>query len=1151
MNFFTDPIKKLKEYQKIKAQILEGERSSAITGLSLVHKSGLICALQEDTKRPIIVIAKDENEGEKLTADINQMLGEAVYLPPRDIMLYKTESSSFDFEGKRIDSLYSIITKKANIAVTTADAFIQYTLPMKELESSAFTVSVGEEYDVNNLKTKLVRCGYRKVDEVENKGQFASRGGILDIYPFSDEHPSRIEFFGDEVDTISTFDVFTQRRTDNIDSLTITPTREMLVTDTSKFCQKLNSLITAKSDPKFVQSIQTDIDLLENGLNVRSIDRYTTLLFDESALLCDYFENPIILLSEQRNIKDSLDAFYLRLNEDVEGLLESKEITKKLAKITLDESEFYSLLESKKAVYLDSFMGVSYKTPVYEPIFINVRRLPTWNGSISLLTDDLRDYISLGYGAVVLVSNEKSGKLLAEDLQEAKINATFDLSPNKLESKQIIITVGKLCEGYEYKEAKIALITHGQHIQKKHKPIKRDKNQKAITSFDELKKGDYVVHSLHGIGIFDGIQNIRNDGVEKDYIKIKYAKSDVLYLPVTQLDLLSKYIGIKEDGKVKLNKLGGTEWQKSKQRVRSALKNMAKELTALYAKRASIEGYAFDPDTEFQRDFEQHFEYEETEDQLRCTAEIKEDMQKRIPMDRLLCGDVGFGKTEVALRAVFKCITEGKQAAILVPTTILAYQHYNTIVSRMEGFPVTVRQLSRFVTKKELTKTLKDLKKGLVDVVIGTHRVISDDVEFKDLGLLIIDEEQRFGVAQKEKIKEKYPTVDVLTLSATPIPRTLNMALTGIRDMSVIEEAPGDRQPVQTYVLEYNFGVLLDAIKKEIRRGGQVYYIYNNIEKISYVALKIKEAMPDINIAVAHGRMSEEELSRVWQALLNQEIDLLVCTTIIETGVDVPNVNTLIIEDADRMGLSQLHQLRGRVGRSQRRAYAYFTFRQGKALTDIASRRLSAIREYTEFGSGFRIALRDLEIRGAGNILGGEQHGNMEAVGYELYVRMLEETIKAEKGEVVIHQKECLIDVHTNAHIPENYLESTAQRLLVYRKIAEVRTEEDKLDLIDELIDRFGEPPMSVTQLIEISIIRASAEALSIYEIRENRDAVLFYPEILDMEILQPFIKSMKGRVLLNAGSKPYFSVKKQKNEKNTELIGNTLQCLQNIKNNV
>lgn len=1151
MELFTEPVTRLKEYKKIKARIIERELSPAVTGLSLIHKSGLVCALCEELKRPAVFIAHDENEGEKLKNDILQMGCRAAFLPQRDIMLYKTEGSSADFEGRRIETLYSVVNGQTDIIVTTAEAFIQYTLPPEDMKSAAFTIEVGSEYNLTDLCRKLVKCGYRSVDEVEGKGQFATRGGILDIYPFSDSNPCRIEFFGDEVDTVSDFDIFTQRRTDGRDFVTVTPTRELAVTDPTAFCDKLRSLIKSGSAEAFRSALEKDIELIENGLNPQSIDRYTTLLFNRLCTVCDYFEDPLIFVSEQRNIRDSLEAFYIRMNEEIGSLTESGEITKSLAKITLDETDFYGLLEKHKAIYLDSFLGLSYKTPTAEPIFIDARRLPVWNGSLALLTDDLRDYVSLGYGATVLVANEKSGRILAEDLREAKLPASYAQDPTIPPQKQIIVTVGRLSEGYEYKESKFALITHGQYIQKKNRTVKRGKDQKAITSFDELKKGDYVVHTLHGIGIFDGIQSIKSDGIEKDYIKVKYAKTDVLYLPVTQLDLLSKYIGVKEDGKVKLNKLGGTEWQRSKQRVRSALKDMAKELTALYAKRSAIEGYAFDEDTEFQRDFEDRFEYEETDDQLRCTSEIKNDMQRKIPMDRLLCGDVGFGKTEVALRAVFKCVTEGKQAAILVPTTILAYQHYNTILSRMEGFPVTVRQLSRFVDKKEMQKTIRDLKKGLVDIAVGTHRIISNDVEFKDLGLLIVDEEQRFGVAQKEKIKEKYPNVDVLTLSATPIPRTLNMALTGIRDMSVIEEAPGDRQPVQTYVMEYNFGVLIDAIKKELRRGGQVYYIYNNIEKISFVAVKIKEALPDANIAVAHGRMSEEELSRVWEALINQDIDILVCTTIIETGVDVPNVNTLIIEDADRMGLSQLHQIRGRVGRSQRRAYAYFTFRQGKALTDIASRRLSAIREYTEFGSGFRIALRDLEIRGAGNILGGEQHGNMETVGYELYVRMLEEAVKTEKGESFTPQKECLIDVYTEAHIPESYLESTSQRLMIYRKIAEVRNEEDKSDLVDELIDRFGEPPGSVLSLIEISLIRARAEQLSIYEIRESKDAVLFYPESIDMQLLQEFIKSMRGRVLLNAGSKPYFSVRKQRGEKNTELISSVLECLQNLQNAV
>ena len=645
--------------------------------------------------------------------------------------------------------------------------------------------------------------------------------------------------------------------------------------------------------------------------------------------------------------------------------------------------------------------------------------------------------------------------------------------------------------------------------------------------------GDYVVHVSHGIGIFEGIVKRDIHGVVKDYIKIRYASSDMLFVPVTQLDLVTKYIGGKEDSVVKLNKLNSAEWAKTRARVKKAVKDMADELIKLYAKREAAQGYAFGPDTDWQNDFERRFPYDETDDQLRCIQEIKDDMEKPSPMDRLLCGDVGFGKTEVAIRAAFKCVMDGKQCAVLVPTTILAWQHYQTFRKRMEGFPVKVDILSRFRTPREQEQVLEELRRGQVDIVVGTHRLVQKDVKFKDLGLCIIDEEQRFGVKHKESFKEMRNNVDVLTLSATPIPRTLNMAMSGIRDMSTIEEAPQDRQPVQTYVMEHDWGILVQAISKELRRGGQVFYLHNRVDTIDRCAATIQQFLPDATVVVAHGKMSEEQLSKVWKRLLDHEIDILVCTTIIETGVDVSNCNTLIIEDADRLGLSQLYQIRGRVGRSSRRAFAYLTVTKGKALTDVATKRLEAIREFTTFGSGFRIAMRDLEIRGAGNILGAQQHGHMEAVGYEMYLKMLSEAVAVAKGEKPeVQNTECLVDIRIGAHIPEDYIESLPQRIDIYKKIASVENEKDASDIIDELIDRFGTPPEAVKGLVDVSLLRNMAAGLGIREISQRTDSLLFYPETVDMQAASRLAAGLKGRVMLNAGAKPYLAVKVAKGEK-------------------
>lgn len=758
--------------------------------------------------------------------------------------------------------------------------------------------------------------------------------------------------------------------------------------------------------------------------------------------------------------------------------------------------------------------------------------LPVWNGKLDILLDDLSPLVQKDSTVVVMGGTEKAAKNLAEDLENEDVPALyFPLEPAEFPRGRVSVLPGALSGGFGYPHEKFYAFTYGRNAvaSKKRKSRSGFKKGQSLHSLDELKKGDYVVHSLHGIGVFDGINKLEVGKITKDYIKIKYAKGDVLYVPVTQLDLVSKYIGPHEDDgrTVKLNKIGGKDWEKTRNKVRAAVKDMADQLIALYSKRQNSPGYAFSPDIDMQSDFERRFEYDETSDQLRAIDEIKGDMEKPYPMDRLLCGDVGFGKTEVALRAAFKCAADGKQCAILVPTTILAYQHYRTILKRFDGFPVEIEMLSRFRTPKEQEKILKNLKRGSLDIIVGTHRLVSKDVKFKDLGLLIVDEEQRFGVAQKEKLKELFPTVDVLTLSATPIPRTLNMAMTGIRDMSVIEEAPQDRYPVQTYVIEHDMGILCEAMEKELRRGGQVYYLHNRVESIESTAAKIKEMMPSARIAVAHGRMGEEELSEIWRDLLEGDIDILVCTTIIETGVDVPNCNTLIIEDADRLGLAQLHQIRGRVGRSTRRASAYFTFKRGKELSEIANRRLSAIREYTEFGSGFKIAMRDLEIRGAGNVLGAQQHGHMEAVGYDMYLQLLGEAVEEEKGEKPIsRKKECLIDMQIDAHIPDNYIKSIPQRLAVYRRIADIKNTEDAEDVKDELRDRFGEIPQSVQGLIDVSLLRNTAAAKGIYEIGQKGNSVILYVNDIDTNTVLNLSSMMRGRVSIMDYGKKHIAVK-------------------------
>lgn len=1126
MEFLSSVFFKTAGAKAVIGSVLKERLPIEANGLSDIHKSLLISAVLKETKRKIILITPDEASATVMCEDMSSLGLKAALLPARDLAVAGFVGHSKEYEHKRIDTLSKLLDGAFDVVLVSAESASQFTIPSRVLEENTFSLRQGETVKLGELCEKLVLAGYTRVEQVDGTGQFAVRGGILDIFSINSEFPARVEFWGDEIDTISYFEIDSQRRTDNTEILKITPANEVIC-DREILKEKLQELA---EDKKLTEKQRTlvyrDIEALESGLYF-SFDRYINLIYPDCTIF-DYFDNPLIITSEYKTVKERALNHDSATNEDIKLFLEDGFVNQKTAKFHISEEELTSICS--KGILLDSFMPSSLAFGLKETVSFELKRNSGWGGDISVLKDDIGYMLSKGGVAVIAAGSEKAAKLLCEDLSNSGISAIYLEKLKGLPARGVVVTVGGMSSGFEIPELGFSFITHKIIYSDKSKNHrKRSKN--SIGSLEELKHGDYVVHASHGIGIFEGINRITNSGITKDYIKIKYAKGDILYVPVTQLDLVSKYIGSAEDSNIKLNRLGGQEWQKTRKRVRAAVKDMAKQLTELYAKRMAIKGHAFSPDTDLQNDFERRFEYEETEDQLRCINEIKNDMERTSPMDRLLCGDVGFGKTEVALRAAFKCISEGKQCAILVPTTILAWQHYNTILKRFGEMPVEVRLLSRFVSSKEQAKTITGLKRGNIDLVVGTHRLISKDILFKDLGLVIIDEEQRFGVAQKERLKEAYPAVDVLTLSATPIPRTLNMAMSGLRDLSSIDEAPNDRHPVQTYVLEQHNGILLEAIRKELRRGGQVYYLHNRVETINRVALKLSEQLPDCRVAVAHGKMSEEELSEVWKKLVEHEIDLLVCTTIIETGVDVPNANTLIIEDADRFGLSQLHQLRGRVGRSPRRAYAYFCFRQGRGLSEIATKRLEAIREYTEFGSGFKIAMRDLEIRGAGSILGGEQHGNMEAVGYDMYLKLLSEAMSEEKGIKVEPEAECTVDLSISAHIPESYIESLPARLGIYRRIADIKTKEDAEDVIDELCDRFGEPPRVVLGLIDIALFRSRAAKCGIYEINQSGDTLILRITEIKEEQVNKLCDGLNGRVTLNVSEKPFYSVKLRKGQ--------------------
>ena len=885
-------------------------------------------------------------------------------------------------------------------------------------------------------------------------------------------------------------------------------------------------------------NLAKDADNVSNGVSLANIDKYLPLAYDKPALIFDYLKpDSPVLFCEFHSCCEKAKAIQSQFNEDVKILLEEGELCRGLDGYI---AEFESISETAvkfPCVLMDTFLRTN-DIRCKKLWTMTAYQTAPWGGEIRQLSEDLRSFIDRNYSVIVLAGSEKTLPIIAEDLRNDGIPCDIMTEETTLTKGRVLITTGCLSSGYDYPDIKTALITQAKAMSSKRK-LKKKKKGEEIKSLADIAPGDLVVHALHGIGRFEGIRKLELEGITKDYITIKYAGTDVLYVPVTQMDLISRYIGPRDDTGVKLNKLSSNEWQKTRSRVKKAVKDMADELIALYAKRSKTKGFAFSEDNDWQNDFEARFDYTETDDQLRCIEEIKQDMMKPTPMDRLLCGDVGFGKTEVAFRAAFKCMLDGKQCAVLVPTTVLAWQHYQSALKRFEHFPFKIELLSRFRTKKQQEEILKQVALGTVDMVIGTHRLVQKDVKFKDLGLAIIDEEQRFGVAHKERFKEAFTGVDVLTLSATPIPRTLNMAMSGIRDMSVIEEPPVDRYPVQTYVIEHNMGVIIQAINKELRRGGQVYYIHNRVETIDLCAAKIAELIPDARIAVAHGQLSEERLSDIWTELVDHEIDILVCTTIIETGVDVPNVNTLIIEDADNLGLSQLYQLRGRVGRSNRRAFAYFTFRRGKVLTEIASKRLDAIREFTQFGSGFRVAMRDLEIRGAGSILGGRQHGHMEAVGYDMYLQLLNEAIAEETGQTPPRTpEECLIDLQIEAHIPDDYIESLAGRLDAYRKIAAVSTKEESIDLLDEFIDRYGDPPKAIQGLVTVALTRNMAGKAGITEITQRSNTLLIYVKTAGMEQVQALVKAFGGRVSVNGSAdKPYIAIKLTKTDRPVEIM--------------
>ncbi len=1135
INFFTNCITGDEGFEAIKKAVGEKVLPIELYPLSTTAKALYISAISKMNKT--LVVLPEDSAAVRLCDDINTLAGGniAAFFPARDLQYTKRYAASLDGEAMRLSALAKLFLGETKILITTAESAL-IPVPRKvDIEQSVFTIKEGDVLALTVLVERLIKAGYQRRSLVEGICQFSVRGGIVDFYSPISDMPIRVEYWGDEIDTISLFELGSQRRIERVNSTDILPAREFAVNE-NDLTDIIRSLLKGVRNEQLKETLNEDLEAVSIDVSRIPIDRYLPLLSVTESIF-DYFDDGSIVFCDYEDTLLRSESIDKNNKEEIKNLLLDGIISKKAVQLLYKKEDIERV--AQRSILLNSFLRQN-KLKLKELIKIESGGDGNTSPDIEELLSEIEYGGECGSAIAIFVGTMKSAKIVAADLSQKGVTAVIAEEGTFPRAGGVYLFPGNVASNCHIK-GKVSIIS----FKKSERQLKRRRNFKkgdAIKSLEDVLVGDNIVHITHGIGVYKGIHKITRNEITKDYIKIAYRGSDVLYIPVTQLDMVSKYIGSED---VKLSKLGTAAWQNAKTRVRVAAKQLAFDLLELYAKRREAEGFAFFEDGEMQRDFESRFPYEETEDQLRCTAEIKKDMQSGFPMERLLCGDVGFGKTEVALRAIFKAVDAGKQVAVLAPTTILALQHYNTMKSRFEGFPIDIELISRHRSKKEQTDILKRCAEKRVDVLIGTHRVLGRDVQFADLGLCVIDEEQRFGVAHKERFKELKNAVDILTLTATPIPRTLNMALNGIRDMSILENPPLDRQPVQTYVVEYDVGIIKEAISKELRRGGQVFYLSNNTESIELKASFLREMFPHANIEAAHGKMDKEKISDIWQRMTDGDCDILVCTTIIETGVDIPNANTLIVENADRFGLSQLYQLRGRIGRSSRRAFSYFTFRPDRVVSEIATKRLNAIREFTKFGSGFKIALRDLEIRGAGSLLGATQSGHIEQVGYDVYLKLLNEAVEELSGAPKkIKAEDCLIDIKMEAHIPEDYIEEEEIRIDIYRKVAAVSSENEAEELIDELCDRFGEPPSSVMGLIEVAQARKKAIELGIYEITEQHDRLLFYLVEVEFERLSTIAKNFGSRFMLNAGTKPYFTIDHRKDKNSLYTVSEILLSL-------
>lgn len=1102
-----------------------------------------------------LIIAGTEIRAREIYEDYRAVDRNTVFYPAKDFIFYSADIHGNQLVKARLEAIDRLLNEEEITVVTTIDGCMDKLMEPQIFRDNTLTICTGDELDVKNTTEKLLAMGYERTTQTESCGQFAIRGGIIDIFPMTGENPCRIELWDTEVDSMRLFDAESQRSVENIEVIRIFPATELLIEkdkaraidliekDTKKYCkllEKENKIVESNKVKKQFEELKEKIFILEDR---SGLDSYVTYFAEETVSFIDYFdqENSVIILDEPNRITEKSKVVEKEFNESMIHRLEKGYMLPGQTAVLFSMNEIYAKIANHHGMAVTALDCKLQELPVSAHYNINSKGIGSYNNSFETLITDIKSYKKRKYRILIVSGSKTRAERLAKDLQDNGVTAIYSENQSRqLVEGEVMTTYGKLRKGFEYPDLNFVAIAEDDifGMVKKAKRKKKNYEGKAIAEFSELSIGDYVVHENHGLGIYRGIEKIQVDRTEKDYIKIEYAGGGNLYILATQLDLIQKYAD-SEAAKPKLNKLGSAEWNKTKTKVRGAVKQVADELVRLYALRQQKKGFEFTKDSPWQREFEELFPYEETSDQLLAIEDTKKDMESHKIMDRLICGDVGFGKTEIAIRAAFKAIQDNKQVVYLCPTTILAKQIYSNFDMRMKDFGVNVRMLSRFCTPKEAKETIEGLKKGLVDVVVGTHRLLSKDVIYKDLGLLIIDEEQRFGVTHKEKIKQLRETVDVLTLTATPIPRTLHMSLIGIRDMSVLEEPPVDRLPIQTFVTEYDEEMVREAINRELARGGQVYYVFNKVLGIEDITANISKLVPDANVTFAHGQMHERELENIMMDFINGEIDVLVSTTIIETGLDIPNVNTIIIHDSDKFGLSQLYQLRGRVGRSGRTAYAFLMYKRDKILREIAEKRLSAIREFTELGSGFKIAMKDLEIRGAGNMLGAEQHGHMEAVGYDLYCKMLNEAVSELKGVTISSDYETNVDIDVDAFIPATYIRSENLKLDIYKRIATISTDEELADMTDELIDRFGDIPKSALTLMKIAYIKAKAHSNYITEIKGNRKEIkikMFPQAQIDPTGIPEILRTKGSRMRFVNGEQPYFIYYfKQEEIKNTE----------------